>query len=61
VHGPQRVVGGQATLRVGRLLPDTLLLPHLGYVTTEGYETFYGDAVEDIVAWQKGRPVRELQ
>ena len=43
-----------------RTTPNTLLLPHLGYVTTEGYEVFYGDAVEDIVAWREGRPVREL-
>jgi phosphoglycerate dehydrogenase-like enzyme len=43
-----------------RTMPNTLLLPHLGYVTTEGYEVFYGDAVEDIVAWREGRPVREL-
>jgi phosphoglycerate dehydrogenase-like enzyme len=44
-----------------RRAPNTLLLPHIGYVTAEGYETFYGDAVEDIVAWREGRPVRELQ
>ncbi|MCW2620289.1 MAG: D-isomer specific 2-hydroxyacid dehydrogenase NAD-binding, partial [Modestobacter sp.] len=40
--------------------PNTLLLPHIGYVTAEGYETFYGDAVEDVLAFRAGRPVREL-
>jgi phosphoglycerate dehydrogenase-like enzyme len=44
-----------------RAMPNTLLLPHLGYVTTEGYEVFYGDAVEDVLAFRAGRPVRELQ
>jgi phosphoglycerate dehydrogenase-like enzyme len=43
-----------------RRTPNTLLLPHIGYVTAEGYETFYGDAVEDVLAFRAGRPVREL-
>jgi phosphoglycerate dehydrogenase-like enzyme len=43
-----------------RTLPNTLLLPHIGYVTTEAYEVFYSDAVADIVAFKDGRPVRSL-
>ena len=43
-----------------RRAPNTLLLPHLGYVTTEQYARFYGDAVEDIVAWADGAPIRVL-
>ena len=43
-----------------RSLPNTLLLPHIGYVTTDGYRVFYGDAVEDIVAFLAGTPVRAL-
>ena len=43
-----------------RTLPNTLLLPHIGYVTTDGYRIFYGDAVEDIVAFLAGTPVRVL-
>lgn len=41
--------------------PRTLLTPHIGYVTEGGYRTFYGDAVEDIVAFLDGTPVRELE
>jgi len=29
-------------------------------VTHENYRRFYGDAVEDIVAWLGGKPVRVL-
>ncbi|MGX7679277.1 D-2-hydroxyacid dehydrogenase family protein [Jatrophihabitans sp. DSM 45814] len=43
-----------------RTMPNTLLLPHIGYVCTEAYQTFYADAVEDIVAFGAGAPVREL-
>lgn len=34
--------------------------PHMGYVTRENYRTFYGDVVEDIVAFLNGAPVRPL-
>jgi phosphoglycerate dehydrogenase-like enzyme len=37
-----------------------VLTPHLGYVTEEAYQVFYGDAVEDIVAFAQGSPVRVL-
>ena len=43
-----------------RSLPNTLITPHLGYVTDEGYDIFYRDAVEDILAWLAGSPVRQL-
>jgi len=43
-----------------RLAPRTVLTPHLGYVTDDGYRTFYTDAVEDIAAFAAGRPVRVL-
>jgi phosphoglycerate dehydrogenase-like enzyme len=43
-----------------RSAPNTLLLPHLGYVTTDQYARFYADVVEDIVAWDDGAPVRVL-
>ncbi|AYG02186.1 D-2-hydroxyacid dehydrogenase family protein [Gryllotalpicola protaetiae] len=43
-----------------RSAPNTLLLPHLGYVTTDQYAHFYADVVEDIVAWDDGSPVRLL-
>jgi phosphoglycerate dehydrogenase-like enzyme len=43
-----------------RRLPNTLLLPHIGYVTTDAYRVFYSDAVEDIAAFFDGRPLRAL-
>jgi phosphoglycerate dehydrogenase-like enzyme len=43
-----------------RSLRNTLLLPHIGYVTSENYETFYRHAVEDIVAFIAGAPVRVI-
>ncbi len=43
-----------------RSLPNTVLTPHMGYVTAETYRIFYGDAVEDIAAFLDGRPVRVL-
>jgi phosphoglycerate dehydrogenase-like enzyme len=44
-----------------RNLPRTVLTPHLGYVTRNTYEVFYGEAVEDVAAWVAGSPVRVLE
>jgi phosphoglycerate dehydrogenase-like enzyme len=43
-----------------RSAPDTVLTPHIGYVTTGSYEVYYRDAVEDIAAFRAGDPVRVL-
>jgi phosphoglycerate dehydrogenase-like enzyme len=43
-----------------RSAPHTVLTPHLGYVTDDGYRMFYGEAVEDIAAFAAGSPVRVL-
>ncbi|WP_371785864.1 D-2-hydroxyacid dehydrogenase family protein [Streptosporangium subroseum] len=43
-----------------RALGNTVLTPHVGYVTREGYEIFYRDAVEDIAAFQSGNPIRVM-
>jgi phosphoglycerate dehydrogenase-like enzyme len=43
-----------------RTLPNVLATPHLGYVTRGGYEIFYREAVEDIVAYLDGTPIRTL-
>lgn len=43
-----------------RSTPRSLVTPHLGYVTREGYQVFYGDVVEDIVAFLDGQPLRML-
>lgn len=40
--------------------PNTLLTPHLGYVTSQSYARFYREAYEDVVAWLNGTPVRQL-
>lgn len=40
--------------------PRVLLTPHVGYVTWESYRRWYGDVVEDIVAFAGGAPLRVL-
>ncbi|CCQ47601.1 putative d-3-phosphoglycerate dehydrogenase oxidoreductase protein [Pseudarthrobacter siccitolerans] len=40
--------------------PNTVLSPHLGYVTRESYRQFYGGALEDVKAWLAGSPLRVL-
>ncbi len=44
-----------------RRLPNTVITPHLGYVTEETYRIFYGHALEDIQAYLSGAPVRVLR
>lgn len=44
-----------------RSLPNTLLLPHIGYVTTENYRAWFAQIVEDILAWADGAPVRVIE
>jgi len=39
-------------------LPNTLITPHIGYVTEESYRAFYGCVVEDIKAFASGEPIR---
>lgn len=41
-------------------LPNTLLTPHLGYVTETVMSIFYRDIVEDIAAYCAGSPLRLL-
>jgi phosphoglycerate dehydrogenase-like enzyme len=43
-----------------RTAPGTLLSPHMGYVSTLGYQVFYGEAAEDIEAYLRGQPIRVL-
>src|SRR6185437_3311345 len=43
-----------------RRAPNTVLTPHVGYVTGASYAAFYGDAVEDIAAFLRGEPVRVI-
>jgi phosphoglycerate dehydrogenase-like enzyme len=44
-----------------RRLENTVITPHVGYVTAEGYRVFYGHAVEDIQAFLRGQPVRVIK
>jgi phosphoglycerate dehydrogenase-like enzyme len=43
-----------------RRLENVVLTPHLGYVTSENYRAFYGDAVENVRAFLAGNPIRVL-
>jgi phosphoglycerate dehydrogenase-like enzyme len=43
-----------------RSAPRLLATPHLGYVSRGNYQTYYGQAVEDIQAFLAGAPVRLL-
>src|SRR3954447_10173494 len=44
-----------------RNLRRTVLTPHLGYVTRNTYEVFYGEAVEDVAAFLRGEPIGAME
>ncbi len=44
-----------------RSLNNVLVTPHIGYVTTENYQLFYQDALENIVAFLGGNPIRVIE
>lgn len=41
-------------------LNNVTLAPHLGYVNTDVFKTFYGDALKNIEAWLDGTPTNVL-
>lgn len=43
-----------------RTLPNVLATPHIGYVTQRNYQTYFGEALEDIQAFLAGTPIRQL-
>jgi phosphoglycerate dehydrogenase-like enzyme len=43
-----------------RRAPNTVVTPHLGYVTEDTYRVFYEQTVEDVEAWLAGEPVRVI-
>jgi phosphoglycerate dehydrogenase-like enzyme len=43
-----------------RSAPNTVLTPHLGYVTARTYDVFFREALEDVEAYLGGAPVRVL-
>jgi phosphoglycerate dehydrogenase-like enzyme len=43
-----------------RELRRVVLTPHIGYGTRGSYAIYHGEAVEDVVAWLAGSPVRVM-
>ena len=43
-----------------RTVPNTVLSPHLGYGTTDTFRQFYGESVENILAFIGGAPRRVM-
>jgi phosphoglycerate dehydrogenase-like enzyme len=41
-------------------LSNTVVTPHIGYVTVENFQTYFSQAIEDVLSWQAGKPIREL-
>ncbi|WP_258804759.1 D-2-hydroxyacid dehydrogenase family protein [Pseudarthrobacter sp. NS4] len=63
IRGAALDVFDQEPLPAGHPLlaaPNTVLSPHLGYVTQESYRQFYGGAFEDVTAWLAGSPIRTI-
>lgn len=44
-----------------RTLPNVLATGHVGFVTAQGYQVAYSQAVENIAAWLRGEPVRLIK
>lgn len=40
--------------------PNTMLTPHLGYVTQQNYRAYYAGAIEAVQAFNAGAPVRVI-
>jgi phosphoglycerate dehydrogenase-like enzyme len=43
-----------------RTLDNVLATPHVGYVSRQNYQQFYGQMIEDLQAWAAGKPIRML-
>lgn len=43
-----------------RRLPNVLATPHVGYVSRQNYQQFFGQMIEDLQAWNAGQPIRLL-
>ena len=44
-----------------RFVQNALLLPHIGYVTAENYETFYTQMMENLDSFISGKPKRVIE
>ena len=56
VFGREPLPADAAILRA----PNTVLTPHLGYVTRETYDVYFPQALEAIEAWLAGKPIRVI-
>jgi D-3-phosphoglycerate dehydrogenase len=54
VYEDEPVTGGNHPLLA---MDNVLCTPHLGYVEEKTYESYYGTAVEQILAYAAGRPI----
>ena len=43
-----------------RTAPNVIATPHIGYVTAEAYAVRYAEAIEDVLAYLDGTPLRAL-
>jgi phosphoglycerate dehydrogenase-like enzyme len=43
-----------------RNMPNTVIIPHLGYVTVENYRNWYGGCAENIRSWLDGKTINEM-
>jgi len=39
---------------------NTVITPHIGYVSRENFQTYFKQATEDVAAWLNGQPIRVL-
>ena len=43
-----------------RSMSNTVITPHIGYVSEQGYESYYRDTVENVNAYLSGTPNRVI-
>lgn len=43
-----------------RALPNVVATPHIGFVTRQNYELFYGQSFENLKAYLAGKPIRVI-
>ena len=41
-------------------LTNTVITPHIGYVSRENFQTFFKQASEDVASWLNNQPIRVL-
>jgi phosphoglycerate dehydrogenase-like enzyme len=43
-----------------RDMPNMVIMPHLGYVTVENYQNWYGGTVENVRSWLDGKTINQM-